>query len=764
MRKRLSILFSFFLLIGLFASAQPAEASCSGVSVTTSSNIQNLINSNPTGTTFCFASGTYTNADSLTPKNNDLFDGASQSAILDGGNTRQYSFVDGGSESSGTDDGVSSVTIQGFKIQNYATPLQKGAITAFSGNHWIIQNNDIENNAAAAVVTGDNVQVLNNTLSNNFEEGFNAQGTGGLYQGNTIDGNNSALNTCGTNGPCADWEAGGGKAWSSTSLTFKNNDIEGNGGPGLWVDTNNIDTTFDGNTIKNNYSAGIYEEISYDFKIINNDIEGNGVGSAPGGGENQSWAWGAGIQIRRSQGNVSGNGITGYGDSIIANNTVYDNYNGINLIESPTSGCTGTGEGAYGACKVAHVVVENNGITMAQGSSGGMDDGDSDIYTNNNSWSGNNWCVNPTRPNPDPSGFGDWIQWVDGNESWSQWQGFGFDTNGTITGTLSKCNPPTPQVPAVTTTAATAVTATGATLNGTVNPEAQATTYQFQYGTTTSYGSVAPASPGSAGSGNSAVNESASISGLTANTTYHYRLNATNSTGTTNGSDQTFTTSVTSVAYDATGPSSSGSKCTSCSSLSWTHSVGSSGTNRALLVGVAVSSGNDRNCSVTVMDGTTTLTKLSGPIHTNTNGQHAGFESVYYLVNPPTGSNSMSMSVSGCSGAPSALSGGSISFTGVDQTTPFGTPVTANGSGTTASATISSTSNDMIAAFAAYGININSASSPLTSRYIANNGNYDGAGNSAGATATSTGSNITTSWTSSSSDWWAVIDVQVNHS
>ena len=46
--------------------------------------------------------------------------------------------------------------------------------------------------------------------------------------------------------------------------------------------------------------------------------------------------------------------------------------------------------------------------------------------------------------------------------------------------------------PGVTTTAATGVSAAAATLNGTVNPEGLSTTYQFQYGTTTSYGTNVP--------------------------------------------------------------------------------------------------------------------------------------------------------------------------------------------------------------------------------------------------------------------------------
>jgi len=98
------------------------------------------------------------------------------------------------------------------------------------------------------------------------------------------------------------------------------------------------------------------------------------------------------------------------------------------------------------------------------------------------------------------------------------------------------------QAPAVTTNAASGVTSSAATLNGSVNPEGQSTTYKFDYGTSTSYGSSVPSPAGSAGSGTSTVNESASLTGLRSGTTYHYRIEATNATGTTGGPDQTFTT------------------------------------------------------------------------------------------------------------------------------------------------------------------------------------------------------------------------------
>jgi len=84
--------------------------------------------------------------------------------------------------------------------------------------------------------------------------------------------------------------------------------------------------------------------------------------------------------------------------------------------------------------------------------------------------------------------------------------------------------------PVVSTGTATAITSTSATLNGTVNPEGQATSYYFQYGTTTSYGSETATA--AAGSGAASVNVSVPIASLAPQTTYHHRLVATNASGT----------------------------------------------------------------------------------------------------------------------------------------------------------------------------------------------------------------------------------------
>ena len=104
---------------------------------------------------------------------------------------------------------------------------------------------------------------------------------------------------------------------------------------------------------------------------------------------------------------------------------------------------------------------------------------------------------------------------------------------------LNVISNPVPDTPSVSTGAVDQSGSTAATLNGYVNPEGLATTYHFEYGTNTAYGTSTAAT--SAGSGNAPVPVSAPISGLTAGTTYHFRLVATNSAGTTKTPDATFT-------------------------------------------------------------------------------------------------------------------------------------------------------------------------------------------------------------------------------
>ena len=101
---------------------------------------------------------------------------------------------------------------------------------------------------------------------------------------------------------------------------------------------------------------------------------------------------------------------------------------------------------------------------------------------------------------------------------------------------------PLAELPGVAIEPASNIEASGARINGTVNPEnAGAATCQFHWGTTTAYGNTAPCSAG-VPNGVSPVAVQAQLSGLQANTTYHYRLTATNANGLEGTPDETFTT------------------------------------------------------------------------------------------------------------------------------------------------------------------------------------------------------------------------------
>jgi len=96
--------------------------------------------------------------------------------------------------------------------------------------------------------------------------------------------------------------------------------------------------------------------------------------------------------------------------------------------------------------------------------------------------------------------------------------------------------PPLP--PVAVTAAASPIDLTSVTLNGTVHPGSLPTTAWFEWGLTTNYGTVTPAT--SPGSGPAAVTVRAPVSALVANTLYHCRLVASNSLGMADGEDRTF--------------------------------------------------------------------------------------------------------------------------------------------------------------------------------------------------------------------------------
>jgi parallel beta-helix repeat protein len=165
---------------------------------------------------------------------------------------------------------ASDITIQNLGIQEYAAPLQMGAIDV-SGPNWVIQNNNIQLNHGEGItfhVGADNIQILGNNVNNNGEMGIASGVTnGGLIESNYIAYNNADR-------VFTDFE-GGGTKFVGNDITVSHNQVHDNYGVGLFSDANATYNTYDHNITYHNYGGGIRYEISRYGTITNNTVYGN---------------------------------------------------------------------------------------------------------------------------------------------------------------------------------------------------------------------------------------------------------------------------------------------------------------------------------------------------------------------------------------------------------------------------------------------------------------------------------------------------------
>ena len=112
------------------------------------------------------------------------------------------------------------------------------------------------------------------------------------------------------------------------------------------------------------------------------------------------------------------------------------------------------------------------------------------------------------------------------------------NANGANQGAVVEVTPPAP--PSIDSASAENVVSSTADLRVSVNPHAGQTSYRFEYGTSTAYGTSVPVPEGSipAGLGDRTVTQH--VSGLQANTTYHWRVVVGNIAGSATDVDHTF--------------------------------------------------------------------------------------------------------------------------------------------------------------------------------------------------------------------------------
>ena len=205
-----------------------------------------------------------------------------------------------------------------------------------------------------------------------------------------------------------------------------------------------------------------------------------------------------------------------------------------------------------------------------------------------------------------------------------------------------------PNPPTVVTGAASSIAQTTATLNATVNPNGGAvSTCEFQWGTTTAYNHTSACAQ-TVGSGTSPVAVTAALTGLAANTTYHYRIVATNPGGTSDGTDETFT-ALPNPPTVVTGAASSVSQTTATLNATVNPNGGTVSTCE-LQWGTTTSYGNTTSCAQAAGSGTSPVAvsaRLTGLtpntiyhyriVATNPGGTSDGADQMFTAeVTPPT--------------------------------------------------------------------------------------------------------------------------------
>lgn len=156
--------------------------------------------------------------------------------------------------------------------------------------------------------------------------------------------------------------------------------------------------------------------------------------------------------------------------------------------------------------------------------------------------------TSPVSPIPIPSGATNVSAWMFGLSPSTTYHyqvvatnsaGSGYSADMTLT---TASGPPPGPAPEVAPGASQVISATNANIGGLLNPNAQDTTYYFQWGTSAAYGNMTPLQTLVAGGLTGWFAVSAGLTGLSPSTTYHYRLVATNTGGSAFGNDQSFTT------------------------------------------------------------------------------------------------------------------------------------------------------------------------------------------------------------------------------
>jgi parallel beta-helix repeat protein len=236
--------------------------------------------------------------------------------------------------------GVRDVEISNLTITRYATPGQGGAIGGHydtrDTRHWVVDRVTATENHAYGIIVAPGMVVTNSRAVANGQAGIGGSGTGqdGYVAPVVVRDSEIAHNL--TLGYDWWWEGGGTKFSLMADMTFANNHVHHNGGPGVWFDVDNTGVRIVDNVVEHNDAQGIFYEISSGGHIEGNTVRGNSVVGSGG-------FFAAGIDISQSS------------HTAVVGNLVYDNPIGVLLRHDGNRADEG---------RVADVVISGNDITL----------------------------------------------------------------------------------------------------------------------------------------------------------------------------------------------------------------------------------------------------------------------------------------------------------------------------------------------------------------------------------------------------------------